>query len=50
MFEFQSCLREGSAGWAVMAVLTGCLLVLATGLGGRAMLLALSVMKAAECV
>ena len=47
MFEFQSCIREGSAGRAVMAVMTGCFLVLDTGLGGRAVFLMLSVMKAA---
>ena len=44
MFEFQSCIRTGSAGWAVMAVLLVCLLALVTVLKGKGMLMTLLVM------
>ena len=47
MFEFQSCIRTGSAGWAVMAVLMVCLLALVTVLEGRGLLLTVLAMKAA---
>ena len=47
MFEFQSCIREGSAGMAVVVVMKACLLALDTVLGGRAVFLMSSVMKAA---
>ena len=36
MFEFQGCIREGSAGMAVLEAMQACLLALDTVLGGRA--------------
>ena len=40
MFEFQSCIGTGSAGWAMLAVLMGFLLAVVTVSLGKGKLMA----------